>query len=97
MQIVRRSLIEGRIFDEAQTLPALFRALRSVIDEMRRRNGRFFPLGPVGPDLLKSISENLAGRVGTASMSDMMRAHQKPRLSCGVSALGGRNKVVSSS
>ena len=60
-----QNLKEPLILDEAQTLPALFPVLRSVIDEARRKNGRFFLLGSVNPDLLTNISESLAGRVGS--------------------------------
>jgi hypothetical protein len=64
-----RNLKEPLILDEAQTLPTLFPVLRSVIDETRRKNGRFFLLGSVGPDLLTSISESLAGRVGILELT----------------------------
>ena len=52
------------VLDEAQTLPSLFPVLRAVIDEDRRRCGRYYLLGSVSPDLLSGISESLAGRVG---------------------------------
>ena len=55
--------------DEAQTLPALFPVLRSVIDEARKKHGRFFLLGSVSPNLLTSISESLAGRVGILELT----------------------------
>ncbi len=64
-----QNLKEPLILDEAQTLPALFPVLRSVIDETRRKNGRFFLLGSVSPDLLTSISESLAGRVGILELT----------------------------
>jgi uncharacterized protein len=64
-----QNLKEPLILDEAQTLPALFPVLRSVIDEMRRKNGRFFLLGSVSPGLLTSISESLAGRVGILELT----------------------------
>ncbi len=64
-----QNLKEPLILDEAQTLPALFSVLRSVIDEMRRKNGRFFLLGSVSPDLLTNISESLAGRVGILELT----------------------------
>jgi uncharacterized protein len=64
-----QNLKEPLILDEAQTLPALFPVLRSVIDEMRRKNGRFFLLGSVSPNLLTSISESLAGRVGILELT----------------------------
>lgn len=64
-----QNLKEPLILDEAQTLPALFPVLRSVIDEARRKNGRFFLLGSVSPELLTSISESLAGRVGLLELT----------------------------
>lgn len=57
------------ILDEAQTLPPLFPVLRALIDEQRRRRGRYFLLGSVSPDLLKNISESLAGRVGILELT----------------------------
>ena len=57
------------ILDEAQTLPALFPALRATIDVHRRRYGRYFLLGSVSPDLLKHIAESLAGRVGILELT----------------------------
>ena len=64
-----QNLKEPLILDEAQVLPALFPVLRSVIDEVRRKNGRFFLLGSVSPDLLANISESLAGRVGILELT----------------------------
>jgi len=57
------------ILDEAQTLPALFPVVRSLIDESRRTHGRFFLLGSVSPDLVRNISETLAGRVGILELT----------------------------
>lgn len=64
-----QNLKEPLILDEAQTLPALFPILRSVIDTTRRKNGRFFLLGSVSPELLTNISESLAGRVGILELT----------------------------
>lgn len=50
------------IIDEIQTQPYLFSLLRSVIDR-KRKNGRFLLLGSASPDLVKGVSESLAGRV----------------------------------
>ncbi len=55
--------------DEAQVLPEVFTALRVAIDERRAEKGRFVITGSSSPALLKSISENLAGRVGTIEMA----------------------------
>lgn len=50
------------IIDEVQIIPSLFSVLRSVIDN-HRRNGRFILLGSASPQLVKGVSESLAGRI----------------------------------
>lgn len=50
------------IIDEVQTIPSLFAVLRSVIDK-NRRNGKFILLGSASPELVKGVSESLAGRI----------------------------------
>ena len=60
------------ILDEAQTLPPLFPVLRALIDESRRARGRFFLLGSVSPELVRNISETLAGRVGILELTPFL-------------------------
>ena len=55
--------------DEAQLLPDLFPALRVAIDAQREVPGRFIITGSSSPDLLRSISESLAGRIGIIEMA----------------------------
>ncbi len=55
------------IIDEAQTMPALYTALRPIIDR-RRKPGRFLLLGSVSPHIIKGISESLAGRIAYAEL-----------------------------
>lgn len=50
------------ILDEVQRMPELFPLLRSEIDAYRG-NGRFVLLGSASPDLLRTSSESLAGRI----------------------------------
>ena len=50
------------VLDEVQRMPALFSALRPIIDE-DRRPGRFLLLGSASPRLMRSASESLAGRI----------------------------------
>jgi hypothetical protein len=50
------------ILDEIQRRPDLFALLRSLIDR-DRRPGRFLLLGSASPDLVRGVSESLAGRV----------------------------------
>lgn len=56
------------IIDEVQTIPSLFTVLRSVIDE-NRRNGKFILLGSASPQLVKGVSESLAGRIAYRELS----------------------------
>ncbi|MEM6318674.1 MAG: ATP-binding protein [Bacteroidota bacterium] len=50
------------ILDEVQKVPALFPVLRGIIDQ-NRQAGRFILLGSASPDLIRDISETLAGRI----------------------------------
>ena len=51
------------LVDEAQLMPKLFNALRVAIDQDRSSKGRFLLSGSSLPQLLRNISESLAGRV----------------------------------
>lgn len=50
------------ILDEVQRFPKLFSLLRPVIDNYRKP-GRFILTGSASPDLVKGVSESLAGRI----------------------------------
>lgn len=54
--------------DEAQRLPEIFAALRPVIDE-RRDKGRYVLTGSASPELMRGVSESLAGRVGVIELA----------------------------
>jgi uncharacterized protein len=56
------------VIDEAQRFPALFQELRGVIDRDRRRKNRFLLTGSSSLELIKRVSESLAGRVGLAEL-----------------------------
>jgi len=55
--------------DECQRLPELFSALRVAIDAERNKAGRFIITGSSSPQLVRSISESLAGRIAIIEMS----------------------------
>jgi hypothetical protein len=55
--------------DEVQTVPEVFPALRVAIDEHRREKGRFVITGSSSPELLRAVSESLAGRVGVIELA----------------------------
>jgi len=57
------------ILDEVQRLPSLFPILRGFIDEKRNETGRLLLLGSASFELIKGISETLAGRVGFLDMT----------------------------
>lgn len=66
------ALISGKklvVIDEAQQAPKVFSRLRGTIDAQRKRNGRFLLLGSVAPELMKNVSESLAGRLGLVHMT----------------------------
>ncbi|MBW2612753.1 MAG: ATP-binding protein [Deltaproteobacteria bacterium] len=60
------------ILDEAQILPEIFPVLRSIVDLKRQENGQYFLLGSVNPELVKRISESLAGRVGIIELTPFL-------------------------
>jgi predicted AAA+ superfamily ATPase len=71
------------VIDEAQRVPALFPILR-VLADRRPRPARFLLLGSVSPELVKGVSESMAGRVAFVEMSGFdlaeVEAHDFKRL-----------------
>jgi hypothetical protein len=51
------------IIDEIQRQPELFATLRPLVDRRGRRT-KFLILGSASPDLIRGVSESLAGRIG---------------------------------
>lgn len=68
------------IIDEAQELPIVFNVLRGVIDANRNQKGRFIITGSSSPELLKHISESLAGRIALVELGTLKanEIFQKP-------------------
>jgi hypothetical protein len=60
------------ILDEAQILPELFTALRVKIDQNRQKKGQYLISGSSSPELLKNISESLAGRVALIELNSLL-------------------------
>jgi predicted AAA+ superfamily ATPase len=56
------------IIDEAQSYPEIFNILRGVIDNNRGQKGRFILTGSSSPDLLREVSNSLAGRVAIVNL-----------------------------
>jgi len=56
------------IIDEIQAMPELFRVLRVLVDRPENK-ARFLILGSASPDLVKNVSETLAGRVEFVELS----------------------------
>jgi len=59
---------EKTIIDEAQQYPELFKVLRGVIDQDRKAPGRFLLTGSSSPEIIKGLSESLAGRIATIEL-----------------------------
>ena len=66
------------VLDEVQCVPAVFSALRGLIDRQRRRHGRFILLGSAQPALIRQVSESLAGRVGILELDPLTVAEVVP-------------------
>lgn len=64
----------GVILDEAQAVPAVFAALRGIIDADRGRRGAFVLLGSAQPALVRGVAESLAGRVGVLELEPLTAA-----------------------
>lgn len=56
------------ILDEIQEMPELFKVLRVLVDRPQNRS-RFLILGSASPDIVKKVSETLAGRVEFIELS----------------------------
>lgn len=56
------------IIDEAQQYPELFKVLRGIIDSERQQKGRFLLTGSSSPEIVKEITESLAGRIATVEL-----------------------------
>ena len=56
------------VIDEVQRRPGLFELLRVLVDRPRNA-ARFFLLGSASPQLVKGVSESLAGRIGFIDLS----------------------------
>lgn len=74
VELALRHVKQPVILDEAQHLPSLFPVVRALVDEERRRVGRFYLLGSVNPSLLRHVSESLAGRVGIVEVTPFLFA-----------------------
>ena len=71
---LRRQTGKLVILDEIQHAPDLFRTLRGLIDEARRRGqraGQFLILGSASIELLQQSSETLAGRIAFAELGPL--------------------------
>lgn len=62
---------ENLILDEVQEAPELFSELRGIIDRDRHSKGRFILTGSSSMELIKNVSESLAGRVGIVELGTL--------------------------
>ncbi|UCH92904.1 MAG: ATP-binding protein [Candidatus Aminicenantes bacterium] len=62
---------EHLIIDEIQQAPQLFQELRGIIDRDREKKGRFILTGSSSFELVKNISDSLAGRVGIVELGTL--------------------------
>ncbi len=57
------------IIDEAQQYPDLFKVMRVAVDSNRKKKGRYIVTGSSSPDIVKGLTESLAGRIATIEMA----------------------------
>ncbi len=71
---------EKTIIDEAQQYPALFSVLRGVIDEDRSACGRYLLTGSSSPEIVRGLTESLAGRIATVELWPFkaVEFHERP-------------------
>jgi predicted AAA+ superfamily ATPase len=60
--------VECIVIDEVQRMPELFSILRSLIDQNKQK-GKYVLLGSASPELVKGVSESLAGRIAYCEIS----------------------------
>jgi predicted AAA+ superfamily ATPase len=61
-ELALRSCAGTVVIDEIQRIPELFEILRPLCDDPQRK-ARFLLLGSAAPDLVRGVSESLAGRI----------------------------------
>ncbi len=64
------SEVECIVIDEVQRMPELFSILRSLVDQNKQK-GKFVLLSSASPELVKGISESLAGRIAYCEISPL--------------------------
>ncbi|MGC1954946.1 MAG: DUF4143 domain-containing protein [Gammaproteobacteria bacterium] len=65
---------QATILDEAQQYPELFQVLRGIIDQDRNTTGRYLLTGSSSPEIVKGLTESLAGRIATVELSPFKAA-----------------------
>ncbi|MBW2072882.1 MAG: ATP-binding protein [Deltaproteobacteria bacterium] len=75
-ELVLGSLQGIVVLDEIQRMPELFNVLRVLVDRQHNQ-ARFLILGSASPDIVKNVSETLAGRVEFIELSgfDLQETH----------------------
>jgi predicted AAA+ superfamily ATPase len=68
------------IFDEVQRVPELFHYVKLMVDNDRKRYGKFVMTGSSQFSFMRRVSESLAGRIGLLSLLPFQFAEMPPRL-----------------
>jgi len=68
------------IFDEVQKVPEIFNDIKIAIDEDRQTTGKFILTGSSQFNLIKNITESLAGRIGLLSLLPYQYAEMPDKL-----------------
>jgi uncharacterized protein len=79
-EMIFASLTGLAVIDEIQKLPGLFAALRVVVDKPDNKC-KFLILGSASPNIIKNVSETLAGRVEFVNIAGFTLKKPENRLS----------------
>ncbi|MDL2292257.1 ATP-binding protein [Acholeplasma sp. OttesenSCG-928-E16] len=75
-QLFMKEFESNTIFDEIQYVPTLFSTLKLVVDR-NSENGRYLMTGSQAFNLMKDVSESLAGRVGIIELHGLSMREKK--------------------
>ena len=87
-ELVLESLTGLIVIDEVQRMPELFTVLRPLADRPHS-SAKFLLLGSVAPELVRGVSESLAGRAGFVDLSGFDLQDVEPNLADQLWVRGG--------
>lgn len=85
---------DGVIFDEVQRVPEIFNYIKLLVDNDRKRYGKFIVTGSSQFAFMKKVSESLAGRIGLVTLLPFQFSEVPTRLREGSLFQGGYPELI---